>query len=567
MPASLIRNIYRGWSRKESFWDTLGMNENLKFIGDHLPGLKVIGIDLDEVPTTAPQCSAILNSETGEYSVYSMNANTSKSGWTKYQPAKGLFCVYEGDIYTNNGSAWVKYEPELTFIQDGVGAVERTVLDKMRERITLKDFGAVGDGVSDDTQAVLKARDFIESTGKNVTLTYGVYLCDPFTINAQAYALQGSFVGEDRDRCVFKRKTNGPTPFITIGSVSGTSFQAGFNFSNIKVDGGDTSNGDAFVGYDLVRSSFVNCIFNGGKTACQLFGGISVSFKDCTFSHGQIGLAVNSFASSAGGGWPNLIRFVGGEVVENTNGGIYFDGGRMLVLDGIDVEGNGTTKGVSVGGVYIGQDIGSEVSINDTISIGVIINNCWFEANRGVADLNMDSGQNSVTDSNFFSQSSMVENDIRIGGGKYSLTNLNMSFAKPQNILELSNVASGNLITKVEAANIVWDESKTTIVSGQLIAALGGQAPFVIGKSKPIIQTGVDATSVNPSISFARPFKAGTAPVVLCQVVNDGLPTIDSPEIYSVSNTGFTVRKKSFNGTAITTSNYTVNWVAFGESE
>lgn len=37
------------------------------------------------------------------------------------------------------------------FVQDGTGAVARTVQDKMREIVSVKDFGAVGDGVTDDT--------------------------------------------------------------------------------------------------------------------------------------------------------------------------------------------------------------------------------------------------------------------------------------------------------------------------------------------------------------------------------------------------------------------------------
>lgn len=46
------------------------------------------------------------------------------------------------------------------FIGDGSGAVERTVQDKTREFISVKDFGAVGDGVTDDTAAIQTALDF-----------------------------------------------------------------------------------------------------------------------------------------------------------------------------------------------------------------------------------------------------------------------------------------------------------------------------------------------------------------------------------------------------------------------
>jgi hypothetical protein len=278
------------------------------------------------------------------------------------------------------------------------------------------------------------------------------------------------------------------------------------------------------------------------------------------------GLQVEKFSSPAGGGWPNIIRLSGCEVVDNTEYGIYFDHGRMLVLNDVEVEGNGSTLAAANGGVYIGANVGSEVSVTDTNSIGLVAKGCWFEANKGVADVCLNGGINSVSDSNFFSSSTQVTNDIKITGGKYLLRNLNMSFSKTANILETSGVIAGNCIDMVEAANLTYDASKTSVFSGTVFNLQQGRVPSINGLTIPLIQTGVDASGAVATVTFPVAFKAGTTPKIYCQPVNNSSSTIDEAEVYGVSNAGFTIRKKSQTGSTMNTLNFTANWIAVGEA-
>lgn len=58
------------------------------------------------------------------------------------------------------------------FAQAGTGAVQRTVESKLKDVVSVKDFGAVGDGVTDDTAAIQAALN----TNKSVVFPTGTYL-------------------------------------------------------------------------------------------------------------------------------------------------------------------------------------------------------------------------------------------------------------------------------------------------------------------------------------------------------------------------------------------------------
>ncbi len=125
----------------------------------------------------------------------------------------------------------------IGFIQAGVGAVLRTIQDKLRETVSVKDFGAKGDGVTDDTAAIQAA--FKQQKCKRIRFPFGVYritktiTIEPFQGDGTANQ-QGTYVQDwdiDAGAATFLCEgVVGPVFDIVTGPFPKNSY--GFRFEN-----------------------------------------------------------------------------------------------------------------------------------------------------------------------------------------------------------------------------------------------------------------------------------------------------------------------------------------------
>lgn len=115
------------------------------------------------------------------------------------------------DLAASSGSSLVG------FLQSGTGATARTTQAKLRDVVSVKDFGAVGDGVTDDTAAIQTALNNVRDTGNALSFPSG------------AYKVTSTLT-------LLRNTTNGPEQYVIEGNgatldFSGSGLTAGNLFS------------------------------------------------------------------------------------------------------------------------------------------------------------------------------------------------------------------------------------------------------------------------------------------------------------------------------------------------
>ncbi len=304
------------------------------------------------------------------------------------------------------------YYPPLA----GGSAIPRSVPGKLFDSVSVKDFGAKGTGLVNDTTAIQAAITYAQNLGTIgiVRFPCGTYLTDQITISSSNMILQGdsrqcsilkensasdtgmvNFTGGPLTNIILQELTfddNSKTPTMNAYQSGNAPVNPGINFGafavgtditnlivqNCTFTGFDnaiyTPNGNVGVGVTLMHNSqIINNIFTGLSPSAQ---------KD------HVAIRVNADNTLIQGnylsGWTNGInptiyattnKVLGNYILQPANGadvGIYASSGaRTLIADNY-IEMNSSTNATSDGCIKLGgaaNPVSSFADVHDNICI------------------------------------------------------------------------------------------------------------------------------------------------------------------------------------------------------
>jgi len=258
---------------------------------------------------------------------------------------------------TTDGSALVGYLYP--------GGVDRTLYSKLKDTVSVKDFGAVGDGTTDDTAAIQTALDAWVSVGFNLHFPTGKYritsaLSITFTyttVNSiNRPALTGDGSGNSQ---ILWDGANSPSTFmLTIQrteSVDGQGLAAhsviqGIGFLPINSGKNQYVSGLKLAKWAYLAVRDVWCHrLNYGLWLDQV---ISTGFYDLDLRFNNYGLwGIGSPASALSDIYPlNALTFTNCVLGANILGGMFFEDGNFVYTGGtVEANGTGGTAGTGFG--------------------------------------------------------------------------------------------------------------------------------------------------------------------------------------------------------------------------
>jgi hypothetical protein len=254
------------------------------------------------------------------------------------------------------------------------GVTKKATLAQLGEMTSVKAFGAVGDGVANDTAAIQAAVDYVYNNGGGtVYFPEGTYLVssivrnwtNPITVNLK---------GSGKRSTVLKKFGSDATPILDLSGIA-SMLEPYSEISDLELNGNGTTSVDGLRATNYGRWVLRNVFIGNCNYALYCRGGLVFDVYDCTFQANLFGYYCEKSADNV---YSNLVTFYGGQFSGNTTWGLYIKQAGGVHIVGTDISFNGTSGDTNTGGIYY------DVTMDDEVGYAVAsIKNAWFEGNFG----------------------------------------------------------------------------------------------------------------------------------------------------------------------------------------